>query len=75
MKPKKQDNLDKFLDFILTKNNAKYLTLIVAIGAFLRYLVVKNVSFLGDEMVHGPHAINMWNSGLISTILESPTWF
>ncbi|MBT7169854.1 phospholipid carrier-dependent glycosyltransferase [Candidatus Woesearchaeota archaeon] len=75
MKTKKQDNLDKFLDFILTKNHAKYLTLIVTIGAFLRYLIVKNVSFLGDEMVHGPHAINMWNSGLISTILESPTWF
>tara|TARA_Y100000310_G_scaffold342413_1_gene445573 strand:+ start:1331 stop:3130 length:1800 start_codon:yes stop_codon:yes gene_type:complete len=75
MKNEKRDNLDKFLDFILTKNTAKYLTLIVLLGAVLRYFVVKNISFLGDEMVHGPHAINMWSSGLISTVLESPTWF
>ena len=74
-KEKRTDYLDKLLDFILTKSNAKYLTIIVTLGAILRYIVVKNISFLGDEMVHGPHAINIWGSGLISTLVESPTWF
>jgi len=72
---KKGDALDKFLEFILTRNTGKYLLLIVLFGFILRLIMVRNVSFLGDEMIHGVQALNMLGSKLIGTALESPTWY
>ncbi|MCK5043456.1 glycosyltransferase family 39 protein [Candidatus Pacearchaeota archaeon] len=67
--------LDSTLDFIFSKDPRKWLILIVFLGAILRFLVARNISALGDEMVHGPHAIGFLHSGLISTFAHSPLWF
>lgn len=75
----KKSRLDKVfdstLDFIFSKDPRKWLILIVFLGAILRFLVARNISALGDEMVHGPHAIGFLHSGLISTFAHSPLWF
>lgn len=74
-KNKKQDGLEKFLNFILTKNTGKYLLLIALVGFILRLIIVRNVSFLGDEMIHGVQSLNILKSGMIGTALESPVWY
>ncbi len=72
----KFDNLlDSFIDFIFSKDPRKWLILIMFFGVVLRFLVARNVSALGDEMIHGPHAIGFLHSGLISTLVQSPLWF
>jgi len=67
--------IDSFLNFIFSKNPKKWLIPIIFLGAILRFLVARNISALGDEMVHGPHAIGFLHSGLISTFAHSPLWF
>ena len=67
--------IDKLIDFAFSKDARKYLIGIFLIGIVLRFIVITNISALGDEMVHGPHAIGFLNSGLISTIAHSPLWF
>jgi len=76
---KKGTKIDGFIgssiDFIFSKDKTKWLIPIVFLGAILRFLMARNVSALGDEMIHGPHAIGFLHSGLISTILHCPLWF
>src|SRR3989344_8071919 len=74
-KQKPNKILDSSINFIFSNNPLKWLLLITILGAFLRFLMARNVSALGDEMVHGPHAIGFLHSGLISTIAHSPLWF
>ena len=78
-KEKKENKIDNFIDslidFIFSKDKMKWLIPIVFLGAILRFLMARNVSALGDEMIHGPHAIGFLHSGLISTILHCPLWF
>src|SRR3989344_3740055 len=74
-KHKSNKILDSSINFIFSNNPLKWLLLITILGAFLRFLMARNVSALGDEMVHGPHAIGFLHSGLISTIAHSPLWF
>ncbi|MFQ5531377.1 MAG: ArnT family glycosyltransferase [Candidatus Nanoarchaeia archaeon] len=72
----KIDNIiESSVDFIFSKSESRWLILIVLLGVILRFLLIRNIATLGDEMVHGPHAIGFLHSGLISTILHSPTWF
>ncbi len=72
----KLDNfLDLFLNFLFSKDKRKWLIPIILLGTILRFLVARNISALGDEMVHGPHAIGFLHSGLISTLAHSPLWF
>lgn len=72
----KFDNLiDSFVNFIFSKDQRKWLIPIMLLGVILRFLVAVNISALGDEMVHGPHAIGFLHSGLISTLAHSPLWF
>lgn len=66
---------DKILNFIFSKDYRKYLILLVILGGILRYLIVNNISFLGDEMVHGPHAINIISTNFIGTMVQSTLWF
>ena len=76
---KEENKIDKsinsFVNFIFSKDERKWLILIVFLGAILRFLMARNVSALGDEFIHGPHAIGFLHSGLISTILHCPLWF
>ncbi|MBU0957629.1 MAG: glycosyltransferase family 39 protein [Nanoarchaeota archaeon] len=67
--------LDKTIDFMFSNDKRKWLVLIFILGIVLRFIFVRNISALGDEMVHGPHAIGFLHSGLISTIAHSPLWF
>jgi hypothetical protein len=66
---------DKIIDFLFSKDERKWLIPIFIIGLFFRILLARNISALGDEMIHGTHAIGFLHSGLISTILQSPLWF
>src|SRR3989344_997497 len=72
---KKQTLLDKSIDFIFSNDERKWLIPIFVLGVILRFIVARNISMLGDEAVHGPHAIGFLHSGLISTFAHSPTWF
>jgi len=72
---KKTSLWDRFIDFLFSNDLRKHLIWIVLLGLMLRIFVARNISVLGDEMIHGPHAIGFLNSGLISTILHSPLWF
>lgn len=75
-KKSKLDNLvDSFVNFIFSKDSRKWLIPIMFLGILFRFLMAINISALGDEMVHGPHAIGFLHSGLISTMLHSPLWF
>lgn len=73
-KPKIDRFIDSAIDFLFEKN-AKWLLFIFLLGVVLRFIIVRNISVLGDEMVHGPHAIGFLHSGLISTFAHSPLWF
>jgi len=72
---KKNSFIDKAIDFLFSKNEAKWLIPIILLGVILRFVVARNISALGDEMVHGPHAIGFLHSSLLSTIAHSPLWF
>jgi hypothetical protein len=67
--------IDSFVNFIFSKDPRKWLIPIILLGTILRFLLANNISALGDEMVHGPHAIGFLHSGLISTFAHSPLWF
>lgn len=68
-------SIESGVDFIFSNKELKWLTLIFIIGVVLRFFLARNISALGDEMVHGPHIIGFLHSGLISTIAHSPLWF
>lgn len=72
---KEQDFLSRTIDFVFSNDKRKWLIPIFILGLFLRIIVARNISALGDEMIHGTHAIGFLHSGLISTILQSPLWF
>ena len=78
-KSSQKSRLDKFLDstldFIFSKDPRKWLILIVFLGAILRFLIARNISALGDEMVSAPHIFGFLQSGLLSTIHQAPLSF
>jgi len=67
--------LDRFIDFIFSKDERRWLILIFLLGVILRFIVARNISLLADEGVHGAHIIGFLHSGLISTFAQSPLWF
>lgn len=67
--------IDSSVNFLFSNKEIRWLIPIIILGAVLRFIMARNVSCLGDEMVHGPHAIGFLHSGLISTIAHSPLWF
>lgn len=70
-----EKSLDKTLDFFLSKDIRKWLVLILLLGIFLRFLTLKNLSPLPDEMVHATHAIDIIKSGVINSQNQSIVWF
>src|SRR3989344_2299721 len=67
--------INKFVDFLFSKNNLKYLIILFIIGFVLRGLVANNVAPNADEMLHAPHAINFINSGKLQIMDQDPVWF
>lgn len=72
---KKDKILDKIINFWFSNDLRKGLVLVFILGVALRFIVSSNISSLGDEAIHGPHAIGFLHSGLLSTIVQSPLWF
>jgi hypothetical protein len=70
----KKDILNKILDFIFSKNNTKYLILLLIIGITLRIILASIIGGSPDEMVYGVHSIGIINSGLLQEMTESPVW-
>jgi len=71
----KTNILDKTLNFIFSKNNAKYLLLFFIIGFILRSIIAINLSPNADEMVYATHAIDIIKSGLLQEMHGLPIWF
>ncbi len=71
----KKEFIDKFLDFIFSKNNIKYLILLFIIGFFLRGMAANNLSPNADEMVHGTHALGILESKKLQIMDQDAVWF
>lgn len=71
----KNNLLGKSIDFLFSKDTRKYIILFLIMGLIFRFTVANNVSVLGDEMLHGPHAMNIIQSGVINLQNQSPVWF
>lgn len=67
--------IDKLVDVAFSKNNIKWIILIIILAAILRFLLANNIGFLGDEMVHGPHAIGILKTNVLSRMTQSIVWF
>jgi len=67
--------LDKTLDFILSKNNKKWIIFLFIIGFILRTLTALRNKFCADEMVHGTHVLGFISSGKLQIMDESAVWF
>ena len=70
----KKDMLSKIIDFVFTKNNTKYLVLLLIIAFFLRFVFAFTIGGSPDEMVYGVHASGIINSGLLQEMHEDPIW-
>ncbi len=70
----KKDILNKTLDFMFSKNNAKYLILLFIIAVILRLIIAFSIGGSPDEMVYGVHALGIINSGLLQEMHENPVW-
>ena len=46
-------SINKFVDFIFSKNNIKYLIILFILGFILRSIAAVNIAPNADEMVHG----------------------
>lgn len=71
----KKDWLSIILDFIFSKNNAKYLVILFIIAIILRLIFSFMIGGSPDEMVYGVHALGIINSGLLQEMHEDPVWF
>jgi len=70
----KKDTLSRMLDFIFSRNNAKYLVLLIIMGITLRLIVSFMIGGSPDEMVYGVHSLGIINSGLLQEMHENPIW-
>src|SRR3989344_379016 len=70
----KKDILSKTLDFIFSKNNTKYLVLLLIVGMIIRLIFALIIGGSPDEMTYGVHSIGIINSGLLQEMTESPVW-
>ncbi|MEK6928699.1 MAG: glycosyltransferase family 39 protein [Nanoarchaeota archaeon] len=66
--------LDKTIDFLFKNKKLVIILLIFLIGIIFRYIAALNVEPNADEMVHGPHAVGIIDSGVIGRIWQSILW-
>jgi len=67
--------MDKIVDLVFSKKNIKWVILLMVLAFILRFLLANNIGFLGDEMVHGPHAIGILKTNVLSRMTQSIVWF
>ncbi|MBM3247385.1 phospholipid carrier-dependent glycosyltransferase [Candidatus Pacearchaeota archaeon] len=65
---------DRTISFIFSNDERKWLILLLIIGFILRFIAANNIEPNADEMVHGPHAIGIVDSGGVGRIWQSITW-
>lgn len=67
--------IDYFVTILFSKNEAKWLFLLVFLGFLIRIIVAAHNAPVADEMVHGVHAIGITSLKPLSTITQGPLWF
>lgn len=67
--------LGKVVDFVFSRDERKWLLLILILGVVLRVIVASNIPPVADEMVHGTHAIGVSKLAPLSTMTQGPVWF
>ncbi|MSS74656.1 phospholipid carrier-dependent glycosyltransferase [Candidatus Pacearchaeota archaeon] len=77
MPPQKEQKgiIEKFVTILFSKNEAKWLFLLVLCGFIFRMIIAAHNAPVADEMVHGSHAIGIASLGPLSTITQGPLWF
>ena len=63
------------MDFVFSRDERKWLLLILILGVVLRVIVASNIPPVADEMVHGTHAIGVSKLAPLSTMTQGPVWF
>ncbi len=66
--------IDKSVGFLFKNKALVVILLIFFLGTILRYVAANNVEPNADEMVHGPHAAGIIDSGVIGRVWESILW-
>src|SRR3989344_9260060 len=66
--------INKTIDFVFSKDERKWLLLILILGIGLRVIVASNLPPVADEMVHGVHAIGLSKLAPLSTMTQIPIW-
>ena len=77
MPPQKEQKgiIENFVTILFSKNEAKWLFLLVLCGFIFRMIIAAHNAPVADEMVHGSHAIGIASLGPLSTITQGPLWF
>lgn len=71
---KKEPVLKKSVDFIFNHKAFSLVLLIFIFGLTLRFFAAVGVEPNADEMVHGPHASGIIDSGVIGRVWQSILW-
>lgn len=66
--------IGKLVDFFFNNKKLTFLLFIFLIGTILRFFAAINLDPNADEMVHGPHAIGIIDSGVIGRVWQSILW-
>lgn len=67
--------IDKSIDFVFSKDNRKWVLLLVILGLIIRIISALHHPFYADEMVHGTHTIGFIDSGKLQIMDEDAVWF
>jgi len=68
-------SINKFVDFIFSKNNIKYLIILFILGFILRSIAAVNIAPNADEMVHGTHSLGIIDSNKLQIMDQDAVWF
>ena len=72
---KKNDFINKLLNFFFNKNYGKWILVLFIIAMVLRIIAANNMTTNADEMLHATHAIDISNAGVLQIMDEDPVWF
>lgn len=72
---KKDDIVNKILNFSFNKNYGKWILLLFVIGFILRIIAANNITTNADEMLHATHAIDISKAKVLQIMDEDSVWF
>ncbi|MBU2633712.1 MAG: glycosyltransferase family 39 protein [Nanoarchaeota archaeon] len=72
---KKNDFINKLLNFLFNKNNGKWILVLFIIAIILRIIAANNLTTNADEMLHATHAIDISKAKVLQIMDEDPVWF